>query len=144
MQLKRIMSSNVRSVEAKTPLGRVAEVMRDHNVGCLPVVDRGRLAGLITDRDIVVRGLAEKKDPATTAVGEIMTSSPDYLNQNAEVCDAVALMRAKRIRRVPVVDDQDRLVGIVTLTDVALRAHEPIQSGVALLSICAQPALAVL
>lgn len=143
MRLKEIMSSDVKWVSSHTLVSRAAEIMRASNVGCLPVVDRGGVVGLFTDRDIVVRAIGRDKDPTTTPVSEIMTPKPKHMNHNANVCDAVTLMRNNRVRRVPVVNDEGLLVGMVTLTDVALRAREPIQSGSALVSICAKPALVI-
>ena len=142
MKLKQIMSTEVRTIAPGTPVSRAAEIMRMANIGYLPVVvEEDEIVGVVTDRDLVVRAITGDKDPRRVLAREVMTPEPRTMNQNASVCDAVTLMRNNRIRRILVVDDDEMLAGVVTLTDVALRAHEPIQSGTALLSICAQPAL---
>ena len=141
MKLKQIMSTEVRTIAPGTAVSRAAEIMRMANVGYLPVVEEDEIVGVVTDRDLVVRAITGDKDPRRVLAREVMTPEPRTMNQNASVCDSVTLMRNNRIRRILVVDDDEMLAGVVTLTDVALRAHEPIQSGTALLSICAQPAL---
>lgn len=139
MKLKQIMSSDVESISPDTTVSQAAEIMRISDVGCLPVVDEA-VVGVLTDRDIVVRVIGKDLDPRVTVVADVMTPGAHTLNQDADVCEAVSLMRNSRVRRVPVVNDTGRLVGMISLTDVALRAHEPIQSGSALLSICGRPA----
>lgn len=98
-----------------------AQVMRDEGIGDVLVVDHGRLAGVVTDRDLVVRCLADGVDPGGWTVGQAATRDVRTLAPEATVDEAIALMRDQAIRRVPVVDGE-RPVGIVTLGDLAM--HE--------------------
>jgi CBS domain-containing protein len=93
--------------------------MRERRVGTLVVVDGlGRPEGLVTDRDLAVRVVADARDPARTTVGEVASAAPTTVLADASIESALGSMRAGRMRRLPVVDDTGRLVGIVTLDDV--------------------------
>jgi CBS domain-containing protein len=112
-----VMSTNV---EYCTPVDNVYEVavkMRDLNVGAIPIVDHGRLIGMITDRDLVVRGIAEKR-PGSTQVTEIMSDQLVTVTPDTSVQEAAEQMARHQIRRLPVVEN-GRLVGIVSLGDLA-------------------------
>lgn len=119
MRVSEIMTTNPVIVEASTPVINVAEEMRNNDIGGLVVRKDGKLCGIVTDRDIVVRVLAAGKDPKTTKIDlacshELLTVAPDQ-----DASDAVKLMRERAVRRLPVVQD-DRLVGIVSLGDLAV------------------------
>ena len=116
------MTADPVTVDAETSLSRASEMMRDHDIGDVIVVEQDRLMGILTDRDIVVRGLAAGKS-AASPVRDIATMSVRTLSPEDEVTDAIAWMREAAIRRVPVVDD-DRPVGIVSLGDLA-RERDP-------------------
>jgi CBS domain-containing protein len=117
----------------------VAQRMRELNVGTVVVKDeRGRPAGILTDRDLAVRVIAEDKDPKMTPVLEVMTVVPKTVREETPIEDVLGLMRSTRCRRIPVVGRDDRLVGLITLDDVLellaeefgtigglLRAEEP-------------------
>jgi CBS domain-containing protein len=115
-----VMTPNPRTVTPSDSLAKVAEIMRDADVGALVVAESDVPSGIVTDRDIVVRAIAEGKDPAETTVAdtaedrELRTVTPDQ-----SVDDVIALMRDEKVRRVPVVED-GRAVGIVSLGDLAL------------------------
>lgn len=120
-QIASIMSTNVRTIQPQESLRRAAQCMQELDVGALPVCDGERLLGMLTDRDIIVRGIADGLDPDTACVSDIMspdvvTCSPD---QDAE--DAKRLMGERQLRRLPVVDGSRKLVGIVSLGDLAVR-----------------------
>jgi len=109
-------------VEACSPLDSVYEVavkMKNLNVGAMPIVDNGKLVGMITDRDIVLRCVAEKT-PVTSKVGEIMSENLVTVTPEDSSHDAVRLMARHQVRRLPVVQG-DKLIGIVALGDLAVR-----------------------
>ncbi len=129
MQLKEIMTRNPDTVTPDTLVQEAAEKMRELNVGVLPVLDGNQLVGIITDRDITVRSTAEALDPATARVRDTMSSYPIYVYDDQEVREAAALMEKHQIRRLPVLDRTNRLVGIVSLGDLAVDTHNLNLSG---------------
>lgn len=141
MQLKEIMTRNVECLKPTDSLVHAAERMRDLNVGSLPICgEDDRLAGIITDRDITVRGTAAGCDPETTQVDEIMTPEIRFCFEDDSVDDAVHLMEEKQIRRLAVLNRGKRLVGIVSLGDLAVRSGDMHLSAEALEQI-SEPAL---
>jgi CBS domain-containing protein len=117
-----VMVRDVETIDASASLMQAAQRMRDANVGVLPVVEAGRLRGVLTDRDIVVRGVARGTELASLRAGEVasrdlVAARPDWSLQQA--LDTMAL---HQIGRLPVVDDSDRVLGIVTLSSLALRS----------------------
>lgn len=121
-QVGDVMITDVVTIESEATLMEAAQLMRAANVGLLPVVDGHRLAGVITDRDLVVRALAEGAHPSTARVADYITrdvvaASPDWSMDNAR-----QQMADRRIGRLPVIDTEGQLVGVVTLSSLALRA----------------------
>jgi CBS domain-containing protein len=114
-----VMTHDPRTVAPSDTLADAARIMRDDDVGDVLVVENGRLAGIITDRDIVVRAVADGRDPSSVTVGDVMTRDPQTLTPDQSEDDAVRLMREWDVRRAPVVQD-GRPVGIVSLGDVAV------------------------
>jgi CBS domain-containing protein len=118
-----IMTKNVRTAARDTPLSEIAVIMRDGDLGSVPIVEGGKLVGLVTDRDIVVRAVADGGDAATPVsaamTGEVFSVKPDDF-----VFEAIRLMGEKKIRRVPVVNDGGELVGIIAMADVALETED--------------------
>ena len=110
--------------------------MKALDVGMLPVCEQDRLIGSITDRDIVIRALAEGLDPAVTRVREMMTPEVAYCFDDQSVTEAAELMEQKRVRRLPVLDRNQRLVGIVSLGDLAVRTHKDRMAGHVLERVC--------
>jgi signal-transduction protein with cAMP-binding, CBS, and nucleotidyltransferase domain len=98
--------------------------MRDLDVGMLPIRSDDRLVGMLTDRDITVRATAEGRDPSNTKVGEVMTPEVVYCFEDQDVSEAAKLMQDRQIRRLPILNRQKRLVGIVSLGDVAVHAGQ--------------------
>lgn len=119
MKINEIMTSNVRCITPETNLAFAAEIMRDLDVGALPVCEEGRLIGVVTDRDIAIRGVAEARDPERTPVRDVMSSEIVYATEDQDVEDAARLMEVKQIRRLPVLDEEKHLSGIVSLGDIA-------------------------
>lgn len=109
-----------------------AQMMRDHNIGLIPVGDKDRIDGVITDRDLAIRAIAESKDPRHTAVREVMTANAAYCFEDQDIEDACFMMEEKRVRRLLVFDRMRDLVGILSLDDIAARARKEKLAGYAL------------
>jgi CBS domain-containing protein len=116
--IKEVMSSDVRTCEPNATVVDVAKVMAKEDVGPIPVVEGGRLIGLVTDRDLVVRVLAEGKDPETTRVGEVASRELVTVSPDEDLDQALKLLAQHQVRRLPVVEG-DRVVGIVAQADIA-------------------------
>lgn len=119
MQLREVMTSQVRAISPEATIGDAAGQMADLDVGALPVAEDSRPIGILTDRDIVVRGIARSADPSTTAVRDVMTQGVECMSEDRTVHEAARLMEARQIRRILVVDAENRLRGIVSLGDLA-------------------------
>jgi CBS domain-containing protein len=98
--------------------------MDQEDVGSVPVLEDDRLAGIVTDRDITVRAVAKGKDPRGMPVREITTRDVVTVGPDDDLADALKLMASYQVRRIPVVDDEEHLVGVVSQADVALEAKE--------------------
>jgi CBS domain-containing protein len=122
MKIKDVMTRSVDIVTPTTKLAQAARIMRDHDVGMLPVGEGDRLVGSLTDRDIVVRAVAQGKAPDSTDVAAAMTSEVLYCFDDQSVEEVAANMGEKQVRRLPVVDRDKKLVGIVSLGDISLGA----------------------
>ena len=120
---REIMTSSVRTASPGTPLREVAAMLRDGDVGSLPVVEDGRLVGIVTDRDIVVRAIAEGKD-ASAPVSEAMTTEIFSVSPDDFAFEAIRLMGDKQVRRIPVVAESGELAGIIAMADVALEMED--------------------
>ena len=119
-RVREVMTPEPVTVAATATLQHAAELMRDRNIGDVLVVDEdGTLIGIVTDRDIVVEGIAEGADPTTTSVDEVCSHDPVTLGPDDAVVEAARLMRDRAIRRLPVIDNGS-LVGIVSLGDLAM------------------------
>lgn len=117
-----IMTRDLITCPTSTTLIGAASLMRTEDVGVLPVTDDDeKLLGLITDRDIVVRGLADNRDPLETTVGDIMSTDMETCRANDEIEAVMDRMSQAQVRRVPVVDDQNHIVGMIAQADIALR-----------------------
>jgi CBS domain-containing protein len=121
-KVKDVMVESVTAIDASAPLIEAAETMRQANVGVLPVVENGRVRGVITDRDLVIRAMARGSDPRSTRVAECQTSNVICARPEWRLQEAMTRMAEHQIGRLPVVDESDRLLGIVTLGSLALRA----------------------
>lgn len=119
MRIEEIMTRNPEYVRPGATLREAADKMLRHDTGVLPVSDGQELYGLLTDRDIVVRGVARALDPATATVDQVATKNPSRCGPDADIDECVQLMKEKQVRRIPVVNDHGDLVGMVSLADVA-------------------------
>jgi CBS domain-containing protein len=110
-------------VSPSQSLAEAAEVMKGEDVGSVPVVEEGRLAGILTDRDIVTRAVAERRDPQTVKVDEVASGELVTVEPEQDLDEALALMARHQVRRLPVVEE-GRLVGMLAQADVAFEAKE--------------------
>jgi CBS domain-containing protein len=120
MQLRDVMTPNVEVVHPDAPIQEAAHVMRTIDVGSLPVYDGNKMHGMVTDRDITIRATAEGRDPRQTKVREVMSPSLVYCFADQPVEEAARLMEERQIRRLPILDRNQQLVGIVALGDLAI------------------------
>jgi CBS domain-containing protein len=123
LRASEIMTKSVRTATREMSLREVAAMMRDGDMGAVPVVDGGKLIGIVTDRDIVVRAVAESKS-ADTPIGEVMTTELFTVAPDDFVFEAIRLMGDKQVRRIPVVSTDGSLAGIIAIADVALEMED--------------------
>jgi CBS domain-containing protein len=127
MKAQDIMSENPTCVTPDTSLVDAARLMKQENIGVVPVVESAnskKLVGVLTDRDIAVRAVAEGRDGANTSVGHVMTSNVRTSITTDSVNDVMDLMGREQVRRVPVVDERGALVGIISQADIVLEAKD--------------------
>jgi CBS domain-containing protein len=124
MQIREIMTPRVEVIHPDATLQEAAEKMQRLDIGPLPVCDGERLVGMLTDRDITVRATAEGWDPKAKMVREAMTEQVYYCFEDQDVREAAEIMERAQIRRLPVINREKRLVGIVSLGDLAVRTDE--------------------
>ena len=130
MKISEIMSKNPRSVSPDTPVSEAAQVMKEEDVGLVPVVERvggaetrGRLVGVVTDRDIAIRAVAEGR-AIDAPVSVVMSGGVKTCSPNDSVEEAMDLMGREQVRRIPIVDERGDLVGIVAQADIAREADD--------------------
>ena len=129
MKLREIMTEKVAVISPRTTLTEAARKMKEMNIGALPICDNDRLVGLVTDRDIVVRALANGSDPETTLAKDVMSSPVIYCMEDDEIEVAADLMEEKQIRRMLIINKEKRLVGFVSLGDLAVDSKDEILAG---------------
>jgi CBS domain-containing protein len=118
------MTRNVEVVNGNASLKEAATKMKKLDVGLIPVCDGDRLEGLLTDRDITIRATANGRDPSKTKVNEVMSTDIAYCLEDQAVDEAVILMEARQIRRLPILNQDKQLVGIVSLADIAVHVGD--------------------
>lgn len=119
MKVKDLMTTEISTVDVQTPITDIAKTMKDRNVGSVPVCQNGKIVGIVTDRDIVLRNVAEGKNTGTTKAQDVMTTGIQTIDSNTDIHDAAKIMSDKQIRRLPVVDNGN-LVGMLALGDIAV------------------------
>jgi CBS domain-containing protein len=124
MQLREIMTTDVEVISPDIPLQQAAQRMREIDTGFLPVGENDRLVGTLTDRDIAVRAVADGRDPKATRVRETMSEKVVYCFEDQDTKEAAQIMGEHQIRRLPVLSRDKRLVGVVSLGDIASEARE--------------------
>jgi CBS domain-containing protein len=123
-KVRDVMTTRPRAVTSDTPVTQVAELMEAEDVGSIPVLEGEQLTAIVTDRDIVVRAVAKGKDPRGMPVREVFTTEIVTVGPDQDLSDALRIMASNQVRRLPVVDEENRLVGVVSQADVALEAKE--------------------
>lgn len=134
MKLKEIMTKDVATLHADDTVLEAAHLMKQYNIGSVPVCNGEEVIGIITDRDIAVRSVAEGENFKNQKVRDIMTSNPVMVNQEMDIHDAARIMSERQIRRLPVVDKKN-IVGIVSLGDIAVENNLQDNAGEALSNI---------
>src|ERR671936_125556 len=123
MKVEDVMVRDVVTIEPSATLYEAAERMRDANVGVLPVIEAGEVRGVLTDRDLVVRAMAGRADPFATTVAQCATPEPRCARPDWDVDKALEVMAEEQVGRLPVLDEDDHLVGMVTLSSLSLRSR---------------------
>jgi CBS domain-containing protein len=118
-RIRDAMTANPCSIDADKPVAYAAQIMRDEDVGLAPIVEGDRLVGTVTDRDITIRVVAEGKDPESTTVREIASTDLVTIDPQQNLDQALRLMAEHQVRRLPVVEEDGRLVGVLAQADVA-------------------------
>lgn len=134
MKISEIMTSDVQIAAPDDTIQEAARKMEEADIGFLPVGENDKLVGMLTDRDIALRAVAQGKDPKKTKVRDVMTKRVLYCTADEDVEDAASNMAELRIRRLPIVDQDKRLVGVVSIGDIAFREN-PQMAGEALESV---------
>lgn len=119
MKVKDAMHAGVTWVGPETGLGELARMMRDEDIGAIPIGENDRLVGMVTDRDIALRGLVDGRDAQSLRARDIMSSPIIYCRADEEVGDAIRIMEDQGVRRLPVIDGDKRMVGMLALGDIA-------------------------
>ena len=123
MKISEILTPTPQCITPESTVTMAAERMKLLNVGMLPICDRDRLVGSITDRDITIRSTSQGANPNTTLVGDVMTKDIVYCFEDEDIEKAAEQMEERQIRRLPVLNRDKRLVGILSLGDLAVRTH---------------------
>lgn len=124
MKVKEAMSTTLEVISSDATIQEAAKKMSSVDVGSLPVVDNGELVGIVTDRDITIRATAEGLAPDECRVSEVMSTSPDHVFEEDDISDAANVMKTRQIRRLPVLNRDKELVGILSLADVAVEGND--------------------
>lgn len=126
--IRDVMTANPATIGSTSSIVDAARVMKQVDAGVVPVTEDGRLTGMITDRDIAIRVVAEGRDPGSTRVGEVASRNLVTVDPQQELDEALRLMAQHKVRRLPVVEEDGRLVGVLAQADVA-REGDDTQTG---------------
>ncbi|MEX0644293.1 MAG: CBS domain-containing protein [Parvularculaceae bacterium] len=119
MKVRQVMHKGVHAREPSTPVSQIAKLMKSDDIGAVPIVANGKLVGIVTDRDIAVRAVAEGRDLAKATARDVMTSGLVCCGEDDEIDEAVRQMEKRKIRRLPVTNAQEQLVGMLSLGDIS-------------------------
>lgn len=124
MQVRDVMHKGAEWCNVDTPLSEVAELMANKDIGAVPIGENDRLVGMITDRDITCRAVARGLDCRETTAADILSSELVYCKENQDLAEVIDLMESKQIRRVPVINEDKRLMGMLSLGDLTHAVSE--------------------
>ena len=124
MLVKDAMSTHIESVAPDTTVQECARMMRRTDIGVLPVWENGKLTGIVTDRDVCCRAVGDGRDPATMTAREIMTSDVSSCFEDQDCAEAARFMKTKRLRRLAVMDRKQKMVGLLSVDDLARYSHD--------------------
>jgi len=124
MKVRELMHKGVEVTPPDTPLATLAKTMREKDIGAVPVATNGKLVGMVTDRDITVRAVGSGKDPSQMTAKDVMTKGVVCCRDDANLRDVIGMMEEKKIRRIPVTDENQQIVGMVSLGDISSGAPE--------------------
>jgi CBS domain-containing protein len=124
MKVQEIMTHDVEYIDPETPIGRAAQMMRDLDIGFLPVCENDRLVGTVTDRDITIQSVAQGRDPREAPVREIMNPQIFYRYEDDDVGEIARYMQEEEVRRMLILNRDKRLVGVVSIGDIARASGE--------------------
>src|SRR5215813_3269544 len=119
MSLQKFCERPLVTISPEQNIVEACQALREKNIGCLVAVEDGKLRGILTDRDIALKVVGEKKDPQKTKVRDVMTANPAHIGVQRTLHDLTSLMHAQHVRRVPIVDG-DKVVGLITLDDLLI------------------------
>lgn len=119
MKVKDVMHKGVSWVQPDASLTAIAKIMKTEDIGAVPVGENDKLVGMVTDRDIICRGLGNGKTPEKLTAKDVMTKGITFCRENEEVDDAIRIMESKQIRRLPVIDKDKRMVGMLSIGDIS-------------------------
>ena len=122
MKVKDVMHRGVEWVGPETSIKQLAQMMRDDDIGSIPIGENDRLVGMVTDRDIVCRGLAGGGDYNKLRAGDIMSKPIVYCRADEDIQDALRIMERNKVRRLPVIDENERLCGMLSIGDISEKA----------------------
>ena len=124
MKVKDVMHSGVTWIEPDTSVRDIAKKMREQDIGAIPVGENDKLIGMVTDRDIVCRGLANGRDASKLTARDVMSKGISYCRNNDDLDDAIDEMSKKHIRRLTVIDENKRMVGMLSVGDISRKADK--------------------
>ncbi|MBA4150495.1 MAG: CBS domain-containing protein [Verrucomicrobia bacterium] len=124
MKISDILTKDPQVTSPDATICEAARKMKEHDIGMLPVCDGERLVGSLTDRDLAIRAIAEGCDPFNTKVRDVMTPKVYYCFEDSDVEDAAVIMENEQVRRLPVLNSQKRLIGIISIGDLAVRSGD--------------------
>ena len=123
-KVREVMTDNPRCVTPETLVSEAARLMKSEDVGSLPILEGEKVTGVITDRDIVIRAVAEEKDPRGMPVREVASRELVTIGPDEDLSEALKLMASYQVRRLPVVDEDNTLVGVIAQADIAMEGKE--------------------
>ncbi len=123
MQAKEVMSSNIRIIPSNTSIQAAAELMRQMDIGTLPVTENGQIVGMLTDRDITIRAVAEGADPGATPARDVMSRNVISCFEDQDARDVANAMEQNKVRRVVVVNRKNEAIGLISVDDLAMHVE---------------------